>query len=228
MKKALLVLALCFAGAAMVFGQVGPQGTKEAAPESNSDVKTLQLAHELADYGYKNESPTALLQAAEMISQIKIQEASYEATQEGSKGSAFTEKAKDYSAQALVDAARDLAGKDKTLLAWAKNVEKSIKKSTRGASGGPQYASNFAYANGGVTWYQWYFDGNRLAEVGVASLDGADLDLYIYDQNGNLITYDESYGRDAYCSWRPRWTGLFTIYIKNNARYNAAFEVYTN
>ena len=227
MKKMVLAVALCFAGA-LVFAEVGLKGSKEAAPEGNTNVKTLQLAHNLADYGYENESATALLQAAEMISQIQTQKASYEATQEGNSGSKSTAKVRDYSAQALVDAARDFAGKDKALLAWAKNIEKSLKKSTRGATGGPRYASNFAYANGGLTYYQWYFDGKRLAEVAVCSLDGADLDLYIFDQNNNFIVCDEGYGRDAYCSWNPRWTGLFTVVIKNNARYNATFEIYTN
>ena len=228
MKKTILALALCLAGAAMVFGQVGPQGTKEAAPEDNSDIKTLQLAYDLADYGYETESPTALLQAAEMLAQIKTKKADYEAIQEGTSGEASPSAARDYSASSLVASARELAGKDKNLLAWAKNVEKSIKASTRGASGGALYNASFAYANGGVTWYDWYFDGGRLAEVAVRSLDGADLDLYVYDQNGNMITYDERYGTDAYCSWTPRWTGIFRICIKNNARYNATYEIFTN
>lgn len=227
MKKMLIVFVnLLFLGI-MVFGQVGPKGVKDVVIE-NSDIKTLQLAYELADYGYSNESASALLQAAEILAQIPKQPAKVTAKQEGKKGKDANVAKKNFIPNELVKDARKFAGKDKTMLAWADDIEKALKTVTRGASGGALYSASFAYANGGTTYYDWYFDGGRPAEVAVHSMDGADLDLYVYDENGNLIVYDERATEGAYCSFFPKWTGTFRVIIKNNAKYNATFEVYTN
>ena len=42
-----------------------------------------------------------------------------------------------------------------------------------------------------------------------------DLDLYVYDENGNLIDSDTDSSDTMVCSWTPKWTGKFTIKIKN-------------
>ena len=42
-----------------------------------------------------------------------------------------------------------------------------------------------------------------------------DLDLYIYDENGNLIDSDTDSGDTCLCSFTPKWTGTFTIKVKN-------------
>jgi len=227
MKKLSIIFASVLFAGAMVFAQVGPAGVKDVVIE-DSEIKTLQLAYELADYGYANESASALLQAAEILAQIVKQPAKVTAKQEGKKGKDASGGKKSFNPSDLVKDAKRLAGKDKTMLAWANDVEKSLKTITRGASGGPLYDSSFAYANGGTTYYDWYFDGGKPAEVGIHSMDGADLDLYIYDENENLIAYDERATEGAYCSFYPKWTGIFRVIIKNNAKYNATFEVYTN
>jgi hypothetical protein len=42
-----------------------------------------------------------------------------------------------------------------------------------------------------------------------------DLDVFVYDANGNLITSDTGYTDTALVSWTPRWTGRFTIRVVN-------------
>jgi hypothetical protein len=42
---------------------------------------------------------------------------------------------------------------------------------------------------------------------------GTDFDLRIYDENGNLVHWDESPDSDALCLVTPRWTGLFRIMV---------------
>ncbi|MEE3314146.1 MAG: hypothetical protein VZR56_08310 [Treponema sp.] len=228
MKKIAMILAVGLVSISLAISQAATtEVKKEAAPE-NSNISNLKLAYDLADYGYKNDSASALLQAAEIIASVPKQKADVEAKLEGTSVD-NPEKAKsDYSVDSLIADAKKLAGKDKNLLAWAKNVEKAAKKSTRGASSGALYDSYFAYANGGTTYYDWFFDANRVAEVGVHSLDGADLDLYIYDENGNLIIADTGCERNAYCSFKPYFTTKFRVIVKNNARYNATFEIVTN
>ena len=41
-----------------------------------------------------------------------------------------------------------------------------------------------------------------------------DFDLYVYDENGNLIDEDTDYDSDALCVITPNWTGPFRIEVK--------------
>lgn len=52
--------------------------------------------------------------------------------------------------------------------------------------------------------------------------DGStDLDLYIYDENGNLIDSDIDNTDTCICRFTPKWRGNFTIKIKNRGNvYN--------
>lgn len=226
MKKSIFVLATMMVGS-LLFAQVGPEGTKEEVKE-DSNLKNIRIAYDLADYGYENESASALLEAAEILCQVSKKEAEDITTkQEGTSGDKAPTATKSYKSIDLVKAAKTFAGKDKAMLEWAKAVEKKAKISTRGASGGAVYKEDFVYSRG-RTIHDIRFNGGRFAEIGVHSLDGADLDLYIYDENDNLIAYDERNAQNAYCSFNPRWTGVFQIIVKNNARYNAVYELFTN
>jgi hypothetical protein len=42
---------------------------------------------------------------------------------------------------------------------------------------------------------------------------GVDFDLKIYDENGNLIEWDEDPASHAICLITPRWTGEFTVAV---------------
>jgi len=42
---------------------------------------------------------------------------------------------------------------------------------------------------------------------------GVDFDLRIYDENGNLVQWDESPASDALCYVTPRWKGQFRIFV---------------
>jgi hypothetical protein len=49
------------------------------------------------------------------------------------------------------------------------------------------------------------------------SVPNVDFDLYVHDQNGNLITYDESLDADALCQLTPRWDGPFLMSVRSAA-----------
>lgn len=55
-----------------------------------------------------------------------------------------------------------------------------------------------------------------------------DLDLYVYDENGNLMGKDIDYSDYCVVSWTPRWTGPFTIKIKNRGSVYNRYKIYTN
>lgn len=226
MKKILILGFLTVITVSLTFGQIMPEGEKKS-DAVNSDIQTIKLAHDLADYGYENDSASALLQAAEILAQIPTQTAKYEAAKSGTSAK-DAKKEHSLTPEELIKDAKELAKKDKTMLAWASDIEKSLKTRTRGATGGPLYAEELVYGNGGTTWYYWYFDANRLADIYVYPFNGADLDLYIEDENGNMIVYDSRNCLDAWCQFTPKWTGVFKVTIKNNSPWNTYFSITTN
>ena len=231
MKKLVVLLASALI-ATSLFAQAAKQPEIEAKEELKAPVSeemaSIQTAFQLAEYGYKNGSASSLLCAAEILAQVPKQEFKTKAEQDASGTSETQSEKKEFTAEQLLEDGKKLAGKDKTLLAYAKNVEKIVKAGTRGAFGGPQYS--FSYVNGSSKCYYYNvgFVAGRYAEIDVYSMDGADLDLYVYDQNWNLIDKDTSYSSSAWCSFVPRWDGNFQIVVVNNSRYRSWFELFTN
>jgi hypothetical protein len=59
----------------------------------------------------------------------------------------------------------------------------------------------------------------RAGETAYVTIDGdgdTDLDVFVYDENGNLITFDTGLGDNAVLAFTPLWTGTFTIEVVNN------------
>ena len=64
-----------------------------------------------------------------------------------------------------------------------------------------------------------YFDivlsgGHTYAVLVEPSEPTVDFDIYVYDENGNLVTQDDSSAANAYCAITPRWTGPFRLVVK--------------
>ena len=150
MKKIGLVLAGALL-ATSVFAQAEKQPEIEAKEELKAPVSeemaSIQTAFQLAEYGYKNGSASSLLCAAEILAQVPKQEMKTKATQDESGTKEAQAEKKQYTAEQLLADGKKLAGKDKTLLAYAKTVEKLVKAGTRGAFGGPKYDFSYVYGN---------------------------------------------------------------------------------
>ena len=70
------------------------------------------------------------------------------------------------------------------------------------------------------TW-TYSFRANCEARVTVDGGGDTDLDLYIYDENNNLIAKDDDSTDYCICTWTPKWTGTFKIKIVNRGNvYN--------
>ena len=52
--------------------------------------------------------------------------------------------------------------------------------------------------------------------------------IYIYDENENLITYDDDATSECAVSFNPRWTGYFIIAIVNNGLIPNPYLLCTN
>jgi hypothetical protein len=57
------------------------------------------------------------------------------------------------------------------------------------------------------------FEGGEAAWVGVVGDGDTELVLSVYDANGHLIASDR--GSRCVVAWTPRWTGSFTIKVRN-------------
>jgi hypothetical protein len=228
MKKVfffVLVCGLCVT----VFAQVTETGTKpESTTPASPAMDALQTAYALAQYGYANSSASALIGAAEILARTQTQDMNKPGEQTGQAEDAASKAEKpQYTAANLLADGRRLAGRDNTMLAWAKKVEDALKIQTKGAVGGPRRQIDRVAALSTIT-YRVDFRANELAEIVVIGDGDTDLDLYVYDANGNLVTYDEDYTDRCYVSFVPRFTLPFIIRVVNRGRVYNQFVIATN
>ena len=76
--------------------------------------------------------------------------------------------------------------------------------------------------------YTHVFKGGTEAMVIVSGDGDTDLDLYIYDEYGNLVDYDIDNLDTCVCSWTPRRTATYTIKIKNLGSVRNYYTMWTN
>ena len=222
MKK--IFIALCaLALSTVAFAQEAKKDEIEASPE----LKALNMAAQLAKYGYESNSAVALIEAANIFSGIKVGE--LEAMKEASSAQTVEEKDKkiSYDPKQLLADAKKLAGKDNVVLALADQVEAKMKRATRGAVGGPKAMNDRVYGKD-TEAYHVKFWANEKAEVCVSGDGDTDLDLYVYDENGNLIGKDDDYSDDCVVRWYPKWTGSFIIKVVNRGAIYNNFTIWTN
>jgi hypothetical protein len=72
------------------------------------------------------------------------------------------------------------------------------------------------------------FRGGETAIVAAKAGNGEDIDLLIYDENGNEVERDRSTDDVPVCIWTPKWTGEFTIKVDNQARNDVTYVLMTN
>lgn len=225
MKKAFLIACLCCITLSVFAQEEKTVVDQPVSPE----MTALQTAANLAKYGYATYSPTALIEAARIFGITKVQEADFKKVKESEVTGEEKEQKVSFTPTQLLADAKKYAGKDKTILALVKKTEEEIAATgaTRGAVGGPKYSEDRVYGKD-YEDYQCKFWANELAEVIVVGDGDNDLDLYIYDEKGNLIASDTDYTDQCICRWVPAWTGTFTIRILNRGAIYSNFAIATN
>lgn len=92
---------------------------------------------------------------------------------------------------------------------------------------GPQWAEEVVAANGTVSYYI-AFNAEEAANVDlVGSCDHTqDIDLWVYDENDNLIASSTRAGCNEAVEFYPIWTGRFKIVVENrNHPYDTAYRI---
>ncbi len=225
MKKTFLIACLCCITLSVFAQEEKTVVDQPVSPE----MTALQTAANLAKYGYATYSSTALIEAARIFGITKVQEADFKKVKESEATGDEKEQKVSFTPTQLLADAKKYAGKDKTILALVKKTEEEITSAgtTRGAVGGPKYSEDRVYGKD-YEDYQCKFWANELAEVIVVGDGDNDLDLYIYDEKGNLIASDTDYTDQCICRWVPAWTGTFTIRVLNRGAIYSNFAIATN
>ncbi len=208
----------------------GDAETKEAAKSAVSEpLNEAKLAGELAVYGYSKNSALALAQAAEILCEMDLRKLEVSKSEEGTKNENTGEKKGKVTlnVDTLLADATIMAGDDATLLALVNGVKKIATAGTRGRSAGPAEVSRTVSSNSSYTDYI-NFDGSALAEIGIIGDGDTDLDIYVYDENDNLIVKDDDNSGHCYVSWYPRYTGLFRVKVINRGDVYNNYTLLTN
>ena len=226
MKK-LLLTATVLLGAFSLYAQE-IEDKEPLAVEGSEQISSLRLAADLVKYGYAQKSALPLIDALQIIAENQAQpgdsqkeEESVEVDLGGKQGNVTL------NIPEIAKAAAEFSDGDVTLLALLTQVQNEAAAPSRGAVGGAKYNVDVVKANGTDT-YNISFVAGRLAEVAVSGDGDTDLDLYVYDSNGNLIEKDADYTDDCYVSWVPKWTGRFKIKIVNRGRVANRYVLITN
>lgn len=210
----------------------GPnEGEKGEGQTASTEVglESTTVAAQLAEWGRDNNSAEALVAAAQLLATTSPSPSGASKTTEAGSGVA---ESKAESAQPsldpkvlLADAAALAKTKGQTQL--ASHIAGIQLTSTRAAVGGPKYTVErvLAYSTDS---YTVMFRGGESARVCLSGDGDTDLDLYVYDEYGNSIESGLSYGDDECVSWYPKWTGPFTIRVKNRGKVYNQYVLLTN
>lgn len=79
---------------------------------------------------------------------------------------------------------------------------------------GPVADTDKVEANDSV-FYNEIFKGGEVAAVSVSGDGDTDLDLFVYDENGNLVASDDDTSDQCIVAWVPNKTQRYRIVIKN-------------
>ena len=222
MKKVFALIALLLP--MTVMAQEGEKDTTIVIPQTEN---TLRLTAELSKFGYANKDALSLIMAARLSKQAGFtlemrekenDEGTVPSTQGGQKVGQIS-----LDPQKLLDDAKAMAHDDGVLLALIDDVNNHV----RGAVGTQQYASSTVDA-GSSDVYRVNFTAGKLAVVTMVGDGDTDLDLYIYDPNGNLVDSDTGNSDNCVCAWTPRVSGKYKIKIVNRGIVYNSYILRTN
>ena len=197
--------------------------SKPATASPNQDVSYIRLSAELASAARDARDPILMLAAGVLGEMAVVQEEPRDKISESDQEAAVEEKT---GADSLFALAEEYSGTNEELLALvADAMERDY--APKGAVGGAIVHYDLVRARD-TDIYRIRFRGREYAEVCVVGDGDTDLDLYIYDQNGNLVCSDTDYTDRMYCSWTPRWTGPFEIEIENLGTVYNEYRLLTN
>ncbi len=211
-----LTLVLSLSATPILAGEkVNHASETKASGKAVADQQQLSLAAQLAKYGYDSSDPLALITAARIMKGVSVSEAQLDKSTSG-EGGEQDEKtgSNDMSVDGLLAKAAKLAGEDEAMQRMIAEVAAPAQSLSKGDVDGPGCGTTRVNSNS-TDRYSITFQGGRSAVVGISGDGDTDLDLSVFDENGNSICTSSGYSDDEACDWNPRSTGAFRIEVKN-------------
>ena len=222
MKTLLMCAAFMFAAAANA-----QEPAASAQPKAvNETAQLLGMAGELVKYGYKTQNALPLIQAVQIYKSIGVVPEA-EAKKKEVEGQKVAEAKKknnpvQYDQAKLIADATAYADGDQNIIGLIKGLD-----DVRGRVGGETYHMDVVDA-GLTDVYTMRFKGGEDATIIVSGDGDTDLDLYVYDENDNLVNYDDDGTDDCVVTFTPRWTGNFKVKVKNLGDTYNSYTLITN
>lgn len=208
-------------------------------------VVQLGTALELVRFAEENESALAMLTAVQMIRQIQLAEdperfaerkteelpADAPAARRPSTKDEARTSVDPLDTTALLTKAKEWAKEDSALLAL---IESELAKpaiqpeGTMGRVGGPLLMRAVKLPARSTHTYSISFRGGEEAVILVEGDGDTDLDLFVYDENDNLVGSDTDRTDLCLVRWTPRWTGKFTVRVVNLGYVYNVYSMVTN
>lgn len=231
MKKKMILAMIALCGIMASCNKTNVATTEDKPVAENSGINAWALSQQLAAYGYENESAGALVEAANILLDVEVSKAEDIVLDE--KGAANPdEQAKVQKPAVTVDALLASAlefGADEALVEAVRARQAQIAEmgNARGGVNGASIISDVVAAHS----YERYYCNFRAKELAIVIVSGdgsTDLDLYIYDENNNLIDSDTDLSDQCVCSFTPSWTGRFYMKVVNRGNVSNHFELGIN
>lgn len=226
MKKIALILSALLMATTVWAQEIDKK--EELKGEASPEFRAMRLAGNLVRYGYEQQSAFTLMDAMQILIDNPTQplKVDMEGSQDINKGDAKS-GVMTFDFDKLLADARTFADGDATTLKLIDRIEADSKGVHRGAVNGPSVGDYVLPGYSNHT-FNISFIANRIAEVAVSGDGDTDLDLFVYDSNGNLIASDTDYTDDCYVRWVPKWTGRFRIVVVNRGAVYNHYAIGTN
>lgn len=200
----------------------------------SSAVADVAMAVRLAGYGERMADPVALIAAARILVMTESGRLDLQATTEGGTPLPDDKERAERIAPdpaALLAAAQDLAGGNAAIDQMVASLEQMLPDDRDGARGnvaGPAVTIARVQADATDRWEIGRFRAGERAQVIVDGDGDTNLDCYVYDEHQNLIGEDDDATDYCVLSWIPRYTGPFTLSVRNLGRVWNEYVLTTN
>jgi len=114
-----------------------------------------------------------------------------------------------------------------TVAAVGLNVMTTGRDASAGAVSGPQSGTDRLGAQQRI-YYDVMFRANEFSQIVVRGDGSSDLDLYVYDEQGNLICSDQDGTDICKVSFQAYFTTTFRIYVVNAGNRSNSYQIETN
>lgn len=197
-----------------------------ASKESSRKAEQLNLAGQLASYGYENEDALSLIQAIRIYQDLNVIEATdgqkptVTVEENNTREGVTKEDQPVRNEKQMIEDATKFAKGDKNLLALIDECRNAKRSPVDGVI--DRY---FRIPSRGTHDWTVRLQAYQTTVVAISGDGTTDLDIYVYDQYGNLIVSDVSYGDQCYVALDVYITSNFRIRVVNRGYVYNDYEL---